>query len=202
MSPLSHKNFLKCLVFSAIGSIALRCGAVTAETLPAVTATAAGVPIPVGQFSTLRKTLRDLPLAFEPNVGQAESAARFLARGPGYRLELTDDGARLEVIDAAHPTRGTTLRMALCDSNRHASIVGLDPLTSKTNYLTASDGAQWHTGVANYARVVYRDVYRGVDWVYHGNHGQIEYDFVLAPGSDPRTFVSGFRARRVCPSMT
>jgi hypothetical protein len=34
--------------------------------------------------------------------------------------------------------------------------------------------------------VRYADVYRGIDLVYYGNQRQLEYDFVVAPGADPR----------------
>ena len=34
--------------------------------------------------------------------------------------------------------------------------------------------------------MAYRDVYPGVDVVYHGNGQQLEYDFVVAPGTNPR----------------
>lgn len=37
----------------------------------------------------------------------------------------------------------------------------------------------------SYAKVRYNDVYPGVDLVYYGNQsGQLEYDFVIAPGGD------------------
>jgi hypothetical protein len=32
--------------------------------------------------------------------------------------------------------------------------------------------------------VKYREVYPGVDLVYYGNPGQLEYDFVVQPGAD------------------
>jgi hypothetical protein len=40
--------------------------------------------------------------------------------------------------------------------------------------------------VPNYARVKYANVYPGVDLVYYGNQRQLEYDFVVQPGADPR----------------
>ena len=43
-----------------------------------------------------------------------------------------------------------------------------------------------------YARVRYREVYPGVDQVWYGNAGQLEYDFVVAPGADPRAIVLRF----------
>jgi len=58
-------------------------------------------------------------------------------------------------------------------------------LPGKSNYFLGSDPKKWRTDVANYAKVKYRDVYPGVDMVYYGNQdGQLEYDFVVAPGAD------------------
>jgi hypothetical protein len=41
--------------------------------------------------------------------------------------------------------------------------------------------------VPNYAKVKYANVYPGVDLVYYGNQGKLEYDFVVQPGADPRS---------------
>ena len=57
-------------------------------------------------------------------------------------------------------------------------------MPAATNYLVGAR-SQWHTGVANYARVRYQSVYPGIDVVYYGNQNQLEYDFVLAPGANP-----------------
>ena len=36
-----------------------------------------------------------------------------------------------------------------------------------------------------FSRLVYRDVYPGIDVAYYGNASSIEYDFQIAPGADP-----------------
>ena len=38
-----------------------------------------------------------------------------------------------------------------------------------------------------FARVRYQSVYPGIDLVFYGNQGQLEYDFQIAPGADPAT---------------
>ena len=43
----------------------------------------------------------------------------------------------------------------------------------------------WRTNIPTYSRVLYEDVYDGIDVAYHGNQGPLEYDFVVAPGADP-----------------
>lgn len=61
----------------------------------------------------------------------------------------------------------------------------MELLPVRTNYFVGSRD-NWRTGIASYARVRYRDVYPGIDVVYYGNERQLEYDFVLRPGADPR----------------
>jgi len=70
----------------------------------------------------------------------------------------------------------------------HAEVVGLEELPGKSNCFIGNDPKKWRTNVPTYAKVKYKDVYPGVDLVYYGNQGgQLEYDFVLAPGADPRS---------------
>ncbi|HEY6274643.1 MAG TPA: SBBP repeat-containing protein [Terriglobales bacterium] len=75
--------------------------------------------------------------------------------------------------------------MKLIGSNPHANMEGVDQLPGKTNYFIGHDPQKWRTNVPNYGKVRYAGVYPGVDLIYYGNQGQLEYDFVVAPGADP-----------------
>ena len=83
-------------------------------------------------------------------------------------------------------TTGALLRMKLVGANPNPKIVGTDELPGKSNYFIGNDPKKWRTNVPNYAEVKYANVYPGVDLVYYGNQGKLEYDFVVAPGADPR----------------
>jgi hypothetical protein len=77
--------------------------------------------------------------------------------------------------------------MKLVGANPNSKIDGMDQLPGKSNYFIGSDPKKWRTNVPNYAKVRYTNVYPGVDLVYYGNQGQLEYDFVVQPGADPRS---------------
>jgi hypothetical protein len=81
--------------------------------------------------------------------------------------------------------RQTVLRMKLVGSNPAPKISGVDRLPGKSNYFIGDDPKKWRTDVSTYAKVNYEQVYPGVDLVYHGTQGKLEYDFVVAPGADP-----------------
>jgi len=76
-----------------------------------------------------------------------------------------------------------SLRMHLLNSDPKAKIEGQDPLSAKVNYFIGNDPRRWHVGVNEFARVSYRNVYPGVDMTYHGQHEQLEFDFIVAPNA-------------------
>ena len=134
-----------------------------------------------------RAILGQLPLIFEPNRGQADARVKFLARGAGYDLFLDTAGAVL-AMQTAHSPAGRSerfVRMKLVGAKAGASTAGTDPLPGKSNYIMGNDPHQWHTGVPQFAGVRYHSVYPGIDLVFYGNQGRLEYDFQIAPGADP-----------------
>ena len=86
----------------------------------------------------------------------------------------------------------TVVRMQILGGNPTARVVGEEQLSGKVNYFLGNDPAQWHTNIATYAKVEYEQVYPGIDMVYYGSRGQLEYDFVVAPGADPGVIQLGF----------
>jgi hypothetical protein len=87
---------------------------------------------------------------------------------------------------AASGESSAVLRMRLVGANAWATVTGADELPGKSNYFIGNDPKKWRTNVPTYAKVKYAGVYPGVDLVYYGNQGgQLEYDFVVAPGADP-----------------
>jgi hypothetical protein len=129
---------------------------------------------------------RPLSLAFEENRGQAPSAARFLARGPGYNLALSAEGNRLAL---RHAGRRVTLTTKLLGANPTPAIRGEEEQAGKVHYLRAGQSL---TNIPTYARVRYEQVYPGIDLVYYGNRRQLEYDFVVRPGADVNSIALQF----------
>ena len=127
-----------------------------------------------------------LPVSFERNVGQTDSRVHYLARGSGFTLFLTASEAVLS-SDGKKP-----LRMVLAGANPALAPRGLIQLPGTTNYFLGNDPACWRTGVPTYAKVGYDHVYPGIDLVYYGHSAGLEFDFIVAPGSDPRRIALRF----------
>jgi hypothetical protein len=97
---------------------------------------------------------------------------------------------------ATEDTTGSVLRMKLRNANPAAKVTGLDELAGTSNYFIGNDPAKWHGGVPTYAKVKYEGIYSGIDLVYYGNQRQLEYDFIVAPGADPRRIVFDVRGAK------
>ena len=177
----------------------------------------------VAARARLSSSYGKLPISFEPNQGQTAEVVQYLARGAGYTLFLTP-GEMVLTLHASLPgtrkahgapmpsaimppavesaEKSAAVRMQLIGSNKHAQALGVDPLPGKSNYLTGSDPAKWHTDIPTYAKVRYQDVYPGIDLVYYGNQeGKLEHDFVVAPGADPHQIEFDVRDEDRTPAL-
>jgi uncharacterized repeat protein (TIGR01451 family) len=124
--------------------------------------------------------LLQAPLRFEPYRGKAGPHLDYVARGMDYAVFLAPREAVLAAFGSA------PVRMRLEGASRRPQAEALEPLPSRSHYFLGSDPARWRSGVPHFGRVAYRQVYPGIDLVYHGHEGRLEYDFVVAPGGDPR----------------
>ncbi len=125
-----------------------------------------------------------LPLIFEANRGQTDARVKFLSRGRGYTLFLTESEAVLSLRGAEG--KGRVLRVKLLGAKAEPKMTGLDRLPGVSNYFLGRDRSKWRTGVPHYAKVGYEGVYPGIDLVFYGtNQRQLEYDFIVQPGADP-----------------
>jgi hypothetical protein len=124
-----------------------------------------------------------LPLGFEANGGQTDSQVRFLARGSGFTLFLTKSA---EVVLVSGQGRPQVVRLEPAGANPRPEVRALEEGAANSYYFIGNDPLRWRTRVAHYGRVRYAAVYPGIDLIYYGNGGQLEYDWVVAPGADPR----------------
>lgn len=95
-------------------------------------------------------------------------------------------------VASQQAAREDVLQMRLVGANSAPQISGMDETSAKSNYYIGNDASKWRINVSNFAKVQYAAVYPGVDLVYYGNQRQLEYDFVVSPGTDPRVITLGF----------
>ncbi len=123
--------------------------------------------------------IRHLPVYFEPNRGQMDSAVQFVARTPGHTVFLTRAGAVLSA--KGHDS----IRLQFHGASKRGKAEGVDRIQAVSNYFTGNRPSEWRTGVPQFGKVRYAQMYPGIDVIYYGNDRKLEYDMVVAPGADP-----------------
>ncbi|AXC16143.1 Cell surface protein (plasmid) [Acidisarcina polymorpha] len=193
----------KALILIAVGVLAF--GPVAASAQTASSSALNSQPTTNSKLPAVNPAVKanfaKLPLSFEANQGQTDGQVKFLSRGQGYSLFLTDREAVLALHkNEAQPVHGRggkpafpaqagkidVVRMELDGASQGVRVAGEEPLPGKSNYFIGSDPSKWHTNVPTYSKVKYSNVYPGIDLVYYGSQQQLEYDFVVARNADPK----------------
>jgi hypothetical protein len=129
-----------------------------------------------------------LPLYFESNQGQTAGGVRFLARAGGYTAFLTGQDTVLlyhKGMPGQEHGRDAVVRMRLTGSRESSGIEGGERLPGVVNYLIGDDPSKWHTRIPTYSEVNRDQVYPGIDLTYRPDGKQLEFDFHVAPGTNP-----------------
>ncbi len=177
----------------------------TAPLLVAATDPLSTTSAAISDTSALSDAYGHLPLSFEANQGQTDGSVRYVARGAGYSLYLTGTDAVLaltvpptptvpgkgraaqdtgtDALSATAPLSETALRLRYSGANATPTVEAQGRLPGDANYLIGSDPSAWRTNVPTYARIVYHDLYPGIDLSYYGTQGHLEYDWTVAPGA-------------------
>ena len=132
-----------------------------------------------------------LPVYFEANHGQADDRFAFIARGQQHGVYLAPTEA---VVTLARPdgAEARVFRLSLVGANPAATSAGQEPLPATVNYFLGNDPARWQRAVPTFGQVRFAAVYPGIDLLYHRSERQLEYDFIVAPGADPRAIALQF----------
>jgi len=136
-----------------------------------------------------------LPLRFERSSQPAES---FDARGDGYAVRIDATGASI-LLRAGTTEQGAAspVRLSLVGASDPGRALLQEPLSGTSNYFLGSDRSAWRTGVVAHGRVLYEQVYPGIDLVYYGNQRRLEHDFVVAAGADPSAIALQVEGARI-----
>ncbi|MDE2484358.1 MAG: SBBP repeat-containing protein [candidate division NC10 bacterium] len=186
----------------------LNCQAAPAQASPTVTSSAVAGPNAAVE-ARLLEGYGKLPMYFEANHGQTDPQVKFLARGHGYTIFLTDTKAvlvlrqpdrkpsavhqQLSLGQRQSPRPGPTiLQVELVGAASQRQVAGIEKLPGRVHYLRGNDPTMWRADIPTYAKVHNQSVYPGIDLVYYGNQHQLEYDFLVAPGADPHAITLRF----------
>lgn len=120
----------------------------------------------------------DLPIAFEENRGQAPKEIAYLAHTAAGVMRFSRNAVEI-------PCGASGSKMALRVAGANSpSLRAESPTGGRANYYPGSDRSTWIEGVPLSRNLRYAEIAAGVDMVFHGRDGRLEYDLEVQPGAD------------------
>ena len=119
-----------------------------------------------------------LPVTFEMNNGQAASDVLAIARTAMGVAAFKKDEILLPVAgsrSALHVSFGSLPEVSVVPESASGGVV---------NYINGPDRSHWIEGLPLYRGLRYKSLAGGIDLVFHGAQGRLEYDFDLDPQAD------------------
>ena len=176
--------------------------------------------IPSSAALNIDRDFGKIPLYFIPNQGQMDAQVAYFIQGKDKTIYFTSEGLtyvlreRSAGEEIAEKTASVKERLLINpaerelrsrrDQRRYA--VKLDFVGANADVRPSGEektGAvisyfkgkpeEWKAGLPTYSRIVYRNLWPGIDVAYYGTVDKMKYEFIVHPGSDPSLIRLAYR---------
>jgi len=170
----------------------------------AVVLVAAGIAVAVWVPSsdgprpaTAHAALAKVALPFVENGGQLDRRVAYSAHVGAASLFFTGRGVTFALAGGSRHGAGAARGGWAVQQAFLGASAARRPQPSRRGQALVSyfvgPRSHWKTGLHTYGRLVYRNVWPGIDVVYSGVGTSLEYSFVIRPGADPDAISLAYR---------
>jgi len=145
--------------------------------------------VPPTKSAPIKTTFGDIPLYFVENRGVYPAPVKYYIQGTDKTLFFTKDGITFRLEGKK---RAWAVKLDFVGANPETRPEGRDRQEAVFSYFNGPE-KDWKTGLPAFSRIVYRDLWPGIDLVYNGTVNKLKYEFVVAPGGDPATIRLRYR---------
>lgn len=142
----------------------------------------------------------DPSLRFTENKGQWDAFIRYRVQLDGGMLYLENDKLTYDFYDKKKyrqmHVRGISkendglikahaYKVEFAGCNKNSTYQSYEEGTDYENFYLGADKSKWKSNVKNYHRIVYRNIYNGIDYEAITTTQGLKYNFFLKPGAHP-----------------
>jgi len=158
-----------------------------------------------------------IPLQFIPNKGQMNEQVAFYIQGRDKTIFFTEEGLTFLLNGPQKPNSGSpdqrnpadgairedaplekgltdrwVVKLDFLGANEDVEPVGLETSGAVFSYFTGEPD-EWKAGLAAFSKIIYPDLWPGIDLVFYGTFNRMKYEFIVSPGADPSLIRLGYR---------
>ncbi len=143
-----------------------------------------------------RADLGRIPIQFIPNEGQLNGQAAFYVRGVDRTIYFSAEGLTFALVGPRETEPETAgrwiVKLDFLDANPEAVPTSLETSGATVSFFKGRPG-DWKTGLRTSSKIVYRELWPGIDLLYYGTGERMKYEFIVHPGGDPSRIKLAYR---------
>ena len=142
----------------------------------------------------VKEAFGKLPLYFVENRGQLDARAAYYVQGSDKAIYFTDQGLTLVLNGPGRNPQSESwaLKLDFVGARAGARPEGEARTDAVVSYFKGQP-SEWKAGLRTYSRIIYRDLWPGIDLIYAGTVNRMKYSFVVRPGADPNQIKLAYR---------
>ena len=126
-------------------------------------------------------TLFSAEIKFIENKGQWDNDIIFASERNGLVTSVTNSGIYFDFYQKKpNSINGDVLKLDLVNSN-FMNFTAPEELNEKFNYFIGNDNNKWVSNAKSYKKLIAKNVYEGIDFVYYIDNNNPRYDFIVEP---------------------
>jgi uncharacterized repeat protein (TIGR02543 family) len=120
-----------------------------------------------------------MPLSFIPNKGQMDRQVYFYIQGKDKSVYFTSTG-----LTYALSSPRWVVKLDFVGARKDVKPELLEKSGTVISYFKGK-AEEWKTGLQAASKIIYRELWPGIDLVYYGTVNKMKYEFIVHPGADP-----------------
>ncbi|MGE5341639.1 MAG: SBBP repeat-containing protein [Candidatus Omnitrophota bacterium] len=180
---MKKNKWILTIVFLVLGVMAILSVTIATQVIDGLPSTKGKVgPNQLNNVS-IDKNFGKMPLYFIPNQGQLDKRVFYYVQGKDKTIYFTSEGVTFALSEKSKQKRWT-VQLEFVGARKDVKPVSLEKTGTVISYFKGKE-SEWKTGISAASKIMYRDLWPGIDLVYYGTVNQMKYEFVVHPGADP-----------------
>jgi len=136
-----------------------------------------------------------VPVSFIPNRGQMDERVDYYIPGKDKTIYFGAEGVTFALAPSHKEKSRWIVKLDFLGANPGLRPIGASETGTVISYFRGTPD-KWKTGLAAQSRVVYPDLWPGIDLAYCGTTDALKYEFIVHPGADPSQIRLAYRGAR------
>ncbi len=158
----------------------------------------------------INKDYGKMPLYFIPNKGQMNKKVYYYVQGKDKTVYFTSEGITFSLVASSEsepfykkvptppkisnnkhemkepmkPSKRWVVKLEFVRAKKNVKPECLEQCGTTVSYFKGKKN-EWKTGLQGASKIIYRNLWPGIDLVYHGTVHKMKYEFIVHPGADP-----------------